>query len=148
MATRRAGRSSVTPGEAFETCWGGRQDVSTAYRNKATRALKTHLSGLLARPLGSITRDDLLQALMVMNAAGYFVYVRKVRMWVGQVFERSVEQPYCTINPAALIRPQRAFGHAQVSRTRRCVRLKSGRSCSASRWRGNCSRCRLTACWP
>lgn len=114
MAARRAGKSSVTLEEAIDTYWGGRQDVSSDYRDNATRALKAHLQELLARPLGSITRDDLLQALMVMNAAGHFVYVRKVRMWVGQVFEWGIEQPYCTVNPAAQIRPQRAFGHAPV----------------------------------
>ena len=39
MATWRAGKSSVTLRKAFKTCWGGRQDVSTAYCNNATRTI-------------------------------------------------------------------------------------------------------------
>lgn len=66
------------------------------------------------RPIGSISREDLLQALSPMNAAGKVVYVRKVRMWAGQVFDWAVEHGEAKVNPAKLIDPAKAFGRRRV----------------------------------
>jgi integrase len=49
-----------------------------------------------------------------MDAAGKHVYVRKVRMWAGQVFDWAVENGFSEQNPAAAIRPEKAFGRATV----------------------------------
>jgi integrase len=49
-----------------------------------------------------------------MDAAGKFVYVRKVRMWAEQVFDWAVENGHAKINPAAQIRPEKAFGKTKV----------------------------------
>lgn len=115
MAPRRASRAGLTLTEASAAYWAGRKDVSDSYRDNATRAIALHLEPALgARPVSSITRDDLLAELRRMDAAGLHVYVRKVRMWVGQVLEWAVECGHATINPAALIRPERAFGRAAV----------------------------------
>jgi integrase len=65
--------------------------------------------------IGSIQRDDLFEPLRLLDAQGKFVYVRRVRMWVSQVFEWAIEHGHATINPAALIRPEKAFGRARVT---------------------------------
>lgn len=45
-----------------------------------------------------------------MDAKGLHVYVRKTRMWIGQVFDWAVEQAYTQHNPAKDINPAKAFG--------------------------------------
>ena len=115
MAPRRVNRQGVTLAEATEAYWQGRKDVSATYRTNALRGIELHLVRLLSKPISSITRDDLLGELLLMDAAGLHVYVRKVRMWVGQVFEWAVENGIANINPAALIRPEKAFGRAKVT---------------------------------
>lgn len=100
---------------ASETFWSGRKDLSASYLKNATRALEMHLWPALGdSPVCDISREDLLTELRRMDAAGLHVYVRKVRMWVGQVFAWAVENGYAEINPAALIDPKRAFGRAVV----------------------------------
>jgi integrase len=115
MAPRRATRKGKTLAEASEEYWSGRKDISASYRSNAKRGIEMHLlPDLGSRNIAAITRDDLLVSLNRIDAAGHHVYVRKIRMWVGQVFEWAVEQGYATINPAALIRPEKAFGRAKV----------------------------------
>lgn len=121
MADRKAGRTAgrtrkwVTLAEATATYWDGRGDVTEAYRANAKRGIEMHLFPLLGeRDVASITRNDLLDALKVMNVEGKFVYVRRVRLWVDQVFEWAIEHGHATINPAKLIDSRRAFGHARV----------------------------------
>lgn len=114
MASRRAVRKGMTLQEASDAFWSGRDDLSDSYRANAERGIAMHLKGIVQANVGSITRETLLAELNRMNAAGLYVYVRKVRMWVGQVFEWAVEHGHATINPAALIRPEKAFGRATV----------------------------------
>jgi len=116
MAGRKATRRGVSLAEACEVFWGGRNDLSASYRHNALRGIEMHLLPTLGdMNISSITRADLLEALQRMNAAGLYVYVRKMRMWISQVFEWAVENGHATINPAALIRPDKAFGKARVS---------------------------------
>lgn len=115
MAERKKVRVGLKFGKACEAYWAGRKDLSASYVDAATRGLELHLAPALSdRNIDSITRDDLLTELKRMDAAGLHVYVRKVRMWAGQVFEWAVENGDAKINPAALIRPERAFGKAKV----------------------------------
>lgn len=115
MAPRRVQRAGMTLAEATEEYWNGRRDLSESYRTNATRAIEMHLGPLLGkRNIGSIERQDLMDALQVMDAAGLAVYVRKVRMWVGQVFDWAIENGHAKINPAALINPRKAFARAKV----------------------------------
>lgn len=114
MAPRRATRKGITLREAAWQYWAGRKDISPSYRANAERAIEMHLTAILDAQIAGITRDDLLAELSRMDAAGLHVYVRKLRMWIGQVFEWAVENGHCTINPAALIRPEKAFGKAPV----------------------------------
>ncbi|MCZ8076022.1 MAG: tyrosine-type recombinase/integrase [Paucibacter sp.] len=118
MAAKRAARAArkgITLKEACDAYWAGRKDISTSYRDAATRALELHLYPALGeRAIGSITRDDLLTELRRMDAAGLHEFVRKVRMWVGQVFDWAVEHGDAQINPAALIKPEKAFGKTKV----------------------------------
>jgi integrase len=65
-------------------------------------------------PVSAIERAELLACLQRMDAAGKHVYVRKVRMWAGQVFDWAVENGLSAQNPAVLIRPEKAFGRASV----------------------------------
>lgn len=115
MAPRRVQRSGLTLEQASAEFWEGRRDISETYRTNAKRAIDMHLVPILgSRNIGSIERQDLMDALQVMNAAGLAVYVRKVRMWIGQVFEWAVENGHAKINPAALINPRNAFARAKV----------------------------------
>ncbi len=115
MAPRRITRQGMTLKEASDTYWAGRKDVSASYRCNAERGIEMHLARLLKRPIASISREDLLEELLRMDAAGLHVYVRKVRMWIGQVFEWAVENGMMLINPAALIRPEKAFGRTKTT---------------------------------
>lgn len=100
---------------ASETYWAGRKDVSPSYLANATAALDRHVFPQLGgMDVGTITRDQVLECLMAMDAAGLYVYVRKTRMWLGQVFDWAVEQGHCHANPCAGINPKKAFGRAQV----------------------------------
>lgn len=92
MAPRRATRKGKTLAEASAEYWSGRNDVSESYRANARRGIDMHvLPGLGSRNIATITRDDLLAILNRVDAAGHHVYVRKIRMWIGQVFEGAVE---------------------------------------------------------
>lgn len=111
----RTAKGGITLAKASETYWAGRKDLSVRYVLNATSAIERHLVPILgSRPIGSITRAELLEALNVMDARGLHVYVRKTRMWISQVFEWAIEQGYATENPAGAIRPQRAFGKRPV----------------------------------
>ena len=115
MAERKARRKGKTLKEATETYWSGRTDVTDGYRSNALRGIEMHLYQNLGNTnIGSITRDTLFDALKMLDAQGHYVYVRRVRMWVSQVFDWAVEHGYAAINPAALIRPEKAFGRATV----------------------------------
>ena len=116
MAPRKINRGGMTLREASAAYWSGRGDLSQSYLTNATRGVEMHLcKGLGDRTVGSITRDDLLAELVALDAKGMHVYVRKVRMWAAQIFEWAVEHGYASINPAALIRPDKAFGKAKVT---------------------------------
>lgn len=113
-AATRARKSVPTLGDASKTYWAGRRDVSDGYRANALNGLTSHLSAINGLQVSAITRQLLLAELMRMDAKGLYVYVRKIRVWVGQVLDWCVEQEYCEINPASLIRPDKAFGHDVV----------------------------------
>lgn len=115
MAPRRKTKGGVTLDEAVETYWSGRRDLSADYVKNAKRGIEMHLSPTLGkRPIGSIGREDLLDVLRVMDANGLAVYVRKVRMWVSQVFDWAVEHGHAKSNPADAINPKKAFSVAKV----------------------------------
>lgn len=108
-------KSVKTLEAASEAYWEGRKDISPSYRMNAENAIKQHITPKLGkRDIGSLTRLDVLEVLMVMDAAGLSDYVRKTRMWLGQVFDWAVQQEYCEINPCALIDPRKAFSRAPV----------------------------------
>ena len=105
-ASRRAKRATLTLQQAGETHWSGRRDLSPSYLANAHRALERHIYPRLgSAPIASIDRDQLLAVLDTMDAAGRHTFVRKTRMWVGQVFEWAVERGEAKINPAAQINP-------------------------------------------
>lgn len=112
---RAASRRGKTLDEAAAEYWSNRKDITDGYRANVTRAIEMHLSPALgSRPIGSLTRDDLMQAFAVMNAAGLYSYVRKTRTWVAQVFDWAVEHGHARTNPAREIRPDKAFGKRRV----------------------------------
>lgn len=108
-------RDAMTLQAASEAFWAGRKDVSPDYLANATRAIEMHaLPALGDRAIGNITREELLAALMHLDAAGKHEYVRKVRMWLAQVWDWAIEQGHAATNPARLIRPEKAFGKTKV----------------------------------
>ena len=104
-------KTKMTLLAATEAYWAGRGDVSDSYRKLVVRGIEMHLGPKLgSKDIGAIARDDLMAALLVMDAKGLFDYVRKVRIWVGMVFDWAVERGLAKLNPAALIDPKKAFG--------------------------------------
>lgn len=113
--TTKRKRAVSTFWDDCQTFWNGRQDVSPDYRANALRGIEIHLKPKLGDlATAEIDRGMLLAELNRMDAAGRFVYVRKVRMWVSQVFDWAVEQELASINPAELINPKKAFGRRKV----------------------------------
>ena len=105
----------ITLATACSDYWSRRGDVSAGYRSNAVRALEMHVLPLLGqRPIADITRAELLDCLGRMDAAGLHVYVRRVRMWLGLVWEWSVEHGHAAANIPATIRPERAFASRPV----------------------------------
>ncbi|MES2584748.1 MAG: integrase arm-type DNA-binding domain-containing protein [Pseudomonadota bacterium] len=77
--------------------------------------LAMHVGNYLGeRNFASITRADLLGALMNLNSANKFSYARKIRMWCVGLWEWAMELGYCVSNPAAMINPNVAFGAKPV----------------------------------
>jgi integrase len=107
--------TSITLSAACDAYFLTRKDLSPSYLMNFENALKRHILPVLGdRPVRGLTRADVLDALNRMDAAGLHVYVRKTRMWLGQVFDWCIEQEHCDINPCALIRPDKAFTRAVV----------------------------------
>jgi integrase len=108
-------RDAITLAAACEAYWAGRKDVSDGYRMNAEHALQRHILPVLgARRVADLERADILSALSVMDAAGLHVYVRRTRMWLGQVLDWCVEHGHAQANHAASIKPEKAFGKAPV----------------------------------
>jgi integrase len=116
-AVKRAAKPRVvlTLRQASEKYWEGRQDITAGYRANAEAALERHILPKLGeRPVGQLTRADVLDVLSAMDAAGLSVYVRKTRLWLLQVFDWAVEHEHAAVNPCALIDPKKAFSKATV----------------------------------
>ena len=111
----KSGKTFMSLEIASDTYWDGREDITAGYRDNAKRGIEMHLEPAMGDlHIGSITKDQLLNELNLMDAGGLYVYVRRVRMWVAQVFEWAIEQGYASINPAAQIRPEKAFSRRKV----------------------------------
>ena len=109
-------KNCLTFQQASAAYWETRRDVSDQYRMNAENAIARHIMPKLGGvPVDSITRANLLAALMVMDAAGLSVYVRKTRMWLEQLFDWVVEHEHASINPAALIDARKAFSKTVVT---------------------------------
>ncbi len=115
-ARRAAQQSAFLLQAACEEYWSGRKDTTERYRDHVQRAFEMHVYPRLgARPVGEITRDELLEALRHLDAAGKHVYVRKVRGWLALVWDWAIEHGRAQNNPARAIQPRKAFGRAEVS---------------------------------
>lgn len=114
-AARKATRNAVTLDEAHTAYWSGRKDLSDSYLENERRAFEMHVQPMLgARVMKDITRSDVLATLNTLDARGKHDYVRKVRMWLAQLWDWAIEQGHATENPPRSIKPERAFGKKQV----------------------------------
>lgn len=114
-AARKASRNAVTLDEAHTAYWSGRKDLSSSYLENERRAFEMHVHPMLgARVMRDITRADVLATLNTLDARGKHDYVRKVRMWLAQLWDWAIEQGHATENPPRSIKPERAFGKKQV----------------------------------
>jgi integrase len=101
--------------DAAEQYWNGRQDISDKYRQNAMNALEAYITPRLGKSwMDEIGREDVLEVLKVMDVAGKFSYVRKVRGWLSSVFDWAMANSFCTVNPCELINTRKAFGHRKV----------------------------------
>lgn len=116
MAARKAARRpGMTIQQACEQCWAGKLDTTEGYRENVRRAFEMHVYPLIGKePIGTATRETLMRALAPMNAAGHYVYVRKVRIWLGLVFKWAIQHGHAERNPAKDIEPRDAFGQRKV----------------------------------
>lgn len=106
--------SDITFAKACETYWAGRKDVTERYRGNATRGLDMHLGVLGALRVRDITRQRMLDELMILDNQDKHVYSRRVRVWASMVLEWAKERGYCEANVAQEINPKTAFGRARV----------------------------------
>lgn len=96
--------------------WASRQDLSASYLQNAASALERYVLPRFGNtPVDQLQRDDIMLVLNGMNAAGRFVYLRKVRMWLGQVLDYAVEHGHLQANLTRTIRTERAFGRRKVT---------------------------------
>lgn len=108
-------KASMTLDEAHAAYWGGRKDLSPSYLDAQRRAYEIHVKPHLgSTEMKVITRADLLPVLNIMDAAGKHEFVRKVRMWLAQLWDWAIEQEEAADNPARSIKPERAFGKRAV----------------------------------
>lgn len=109
-------KADKTMEQANDEYWSTRGDLSPGYLKKSKRAVEQYLyPRFKTKRLDDITRDDLLDVLRSVDAQGKSVYVRKLRLWVGMIYDWAVEHRYATTNPAALIDPKKAFSRAKVT---------------------------------
>lgn len=114
-AARKARKAGLTLTQAHDTYWGGRKDLSASYLANERRAFEMHIEPVLGgRLIRDLSRSDLLEVLNVMDARGLHDYVRKVRMWLAQVWDWAIEQGEASDNPPRSIKPDRAFGKTSV----------------------------------
>ena len=108
-------RPTLTFEQAATEYIKSRLDLSESYLCNLRRGLEMHIYPTLGQmEITQISREALLDVLRRMDAAGRHVYVRKVRLWTSQVFEWAVENGDATANPAATIRPEKAFTRASI----------------------------------
>lgn len=108
-------KAGMTLDQAHDAYWSGRKDLSASYLDNERRAYEMHVQPHLgSRIMRDIARADLLATLNILDAAGKHDYVRKVRMWLAQLWDWAIEQEQASENPARTIKPQRAFGKRQV----------------------------------
>jgi integrase len=114
-AARKATRKAVTLTDAHAAYWGGRKDLSISYLENERRAFEMHVQPSLgSKAMAGITRADVLATLNTLDARGKHDYVRKVRMWLAQLWDWAIEQGHAAENPPRSIKPERAFGKKQV----------------------------------
>lgn len=114
-AARKPARQVYTLDMAHDAYWGGRKDLSVSYLGNERRAYEMHIQPTLgARLVQDITRVDVLECLNRMDAKGLHNFVRKVRMWLAQLWDWAIEQGITTENPPRTIKPERAFGKDPV----------------------------------
>jgi integrase len=114
-AAQKARKAGRTLDDAHDAYWGGRKDLSPSYLENERRAYEMHVQPILGKRLiRDIGRPDVLDCLNQLDAKGKHDYVRKIRMWLAQVWDWAIEQGEATENPPRSIKPERAFGKRQV----------------------------------
>ena len=114
-AAQKARKAGRTLDDAHNAYWGGRKDLSPSYLENERRAYEMHVQPILGKRLiRDIGRPDVLDCLNQLDAKGKHDYVRKIRMWLAQVWDWAIEHGEATENPPRSIKPERAFGKRQV----------------------------------
>lgn len=112
---RNAAKHALTLDQAHTAYWSGRKDLSTSYIENERRAYEMHVQPSIGgRVMRDIARADVLATLNQLDARGKHDYVRKVRMWLAQLWDWAIEQGHATENPPRSIKPERAFGKRSV----------------------------------
>lgn len=112
---RKPARNAYTLDDAHTAYWSGRKDLSPSYLDNERRAYEMHVQPHIGkRVMKELTRTDVLDTLNKLDSKGKHDYVRKVRMWLAQLWDWAIEQGHATENPPRSIKPERAFGKAQV----------------------------------
>lgn len=112
---RKAAKHALTLDQAHTAYWFGRKDLSPSYLENERRAYEMHVQPALGmRVMRDLTRADVLETLNTLDARGKHDYVRKVRMWLAQLWDWAIEQGHATENPPRSIKPERAFGKKSV----------------------------------
>lgn len=111
----KAGAKRILLRDASEKYWAGRQDMDAKTMLNAKNAMERYVFPKLGDTfMDEVDSAQVLTALKVMDAAGKFSYVRKVRGWLSAVFDWGVANGYAKINPCELINPRKAFGRRKT----------------------------------
>lgn len=108
-------QKSMTLEMAYTTYWEDQKSaLSVKYCENALRGIAMYLGPLLSKQMRAVTKAEVLDCLLVLNAQKKFSYAKKLRLWVSQVFRWAVQQGYCEDDPADAINPRYAFGRKPV----------------------------------
>jgi integrase len=106
---------TLTLDQAHTAYWSGRKDLSPSYLANEKRAYEMHVQPFIGSSvMRDLTRTEVLEVLNRLDAKGRHDYVRKVRMWLAQLWDWAIEQGHATDNPPRSIKPERAFGKKPV----------------------------------
>jgi len=101
--------------EVSELYWDGRIDVGANYIEQAKRTLNNHIYGSIgSMPINQIDEDEMMKALLAIDAKGLPSQVKFSKIYASQVFDFAYTRKWVTSNPCKLINSDKSFASKKV----------------------------------